>query len=339
MRLRNWVSCACLALLAIALCSESVLAATPSLTNPNRLYPPSCLPFPLPTVPQGPVLLQGPLPFVSVLDGQQKSVFTRIWRFPCTEQKSAVIMTLHGQLSDVVEMPRFTVAAIENSLPVADWSSIRLATEGNTLGQDVTVAAIEPGVDVSYVFELAAAEVRVPNLNEQFAIVAQLSNGNALFPAFPATILRAYQADPGYQWPAKSPSGFNSGSYFDRSKPGEGLVMQVVELGQLVVVTAYWLTYGANGEGVWLAGASPVSSGQPEVRLELYGYRGGGFAGAFEQTNAPSPVRWGTIDVQFLSCDRVKFRFQSNHGDVRLPIGEGERTWSRFGAINLLACE
>ena len=339
MRLRNCIPCACLALLAIALCSESVRAATPPLTNPNRLYPPSCLPFPLPTVPQGQVLLQGPLPFVSVVDGQQRSVFTRIWRFPCTEQKSAVIMTLHGQLRDVVEMPRLRVAAIENSLPVAESSSIRLATERNTLGQDVTVAAIEPGVDVSYVFELAAAAVRVPNLNEQFAVAAQLSNGNALFPAFPATILRAYEADSGHQWPIRSPSGFNSGSYFDRSKPGEGLVVQVVELGQQVVVTAYWLTYGANGEGVWLAGAGTVSSDQPEVQLELYGYRGGGFAGAFDPTNAPSPVRWGTIDVQFLSCDRVKFRFQSNHGDVLLPTGEGERIWSRLGAINLLACE
>ena len=324
--------------LAVALCllASSVVAWGHVVTNPRRAYPPSCLTPPLPTVPSGPQLLTGQLPFRSLATGELELLHTRLWRLPCSAEDGVLLLTLRGPAGGRYELLRF--GGVQPFFQGAQDGvfGLRLATEPNTVGQDETFVVFPPSGAVTYVLELDSNERLRPNLNEPFVLVAETLSGQVIMPGLPGTVIGRYVAsDYGVQ--PLAITGYVSGSYFEPSRPGEGLMVQVVESGTDVFLSVAWLTFGPDGRPTWLSGSRPVERGGSRVEVELNAVVGGRFAGAFDPA-AVQTIPWGTLTLSFPSCEQVVLVYRASHTDARLPAGSGERTWRRLTTINRLAC-
>ena len=133
-------------------------------------------------------------------------------------------------------------------------------------------------------------------------------------------------------------TGHMTGPYSDSTKSGEGVGVEVVEVGSILFFVFTWYTYDDDGFPVWLFGGRPFQPGDRAVTVDLDARVGGRLAGNFD----PAAVRvfpWGRVTVEFPSCKQIRFAYQSTHNTQGLPIGSGERTWTRSVDINKLACE
>ncbi len=97
-------------------------------------------------------------------------------------------------------------------------------------------------------------------------------------------------------------SPWHSGSWFDRSFDGEGLLIEIINDGRDAVIG--WYTYppgGGSGEQRWVAGLGRVTEDGIHV-AEAFEYRGARF-GNVDPDDIQS-VRWGELTLAFDGCEQ-----------------------------------
>lgn len=323
-------------LISFCLLASSLVAWGHVVTNPRRAYPPSCPTPPLPTVPTGPQLLTGQLPFRALATGELELLHTRVWRLPCSAESGVLLLTVRGPAGGRYELLQF--GGVQPFFQGAQDRvfGLRLATEPNTVSQDERFVVFPPGGAVTYVLELDSNELLRPNLNQPFLLLAETLSGQVIVPGLPGTVIGGYHAAD-YSVEPLAITGYVSGSYFEPTRSGEGMMIEVVEFGTDVFLTVAWLTFGPDGRPTWLSGSRVVEGDASRVEVELSAVVGGQFAGAFDP-EAVQSIPWGTLTLNFPSCEHVRIVYRSTHADARLPSGSGERTWRRLTTINRLAC-
>lgn len=106
--------------------------------------------------------------------------------------------------------------------------------------------------------------------------------------------------------------GGHSGSWFDPTQSGQGLVLEITEAvdgdGARAVVS--WYNYAADGSGdpVWLIGEGPVV-GETAI-VDLLQGSGATFGAAFDPSDVDLSV-WGQVRITFMSCDAATLSYES----------------------------
>ena len=119
--------------------------------------------------------------------------------------------------------------------------------------------------------------------------------------------------------PYSAPSAM-TGSWFDQSHNGEGLVVEIFNDGRALV---FWFSYDGSGQQAWFYGLGS-QDGRTITIQDMYITSGGRFGPGFD----PDQVQmdpWGNLVVE-LDCDYGKFDYVSE-----LPeYGDGKQTLNRI---------
>jgi arylsulfatase A-like enzyme len=128
--------------------------------------------------------------------------------------------------------------------------------------------------------------------------------------------------------PLSEPSPM-TGSWFDRTHDGEGLVIEILNNGRALV---YWFSYGGDGEQAWFFGLGE----QDGNRISIPGMlitSGGRFGPDFDPDQV-TDTPWGSLEIQ-LGCNYGKFDYTSG-----LPVfGAGKQTLNRITSPGNPDCE
>ncbi len=301
------------------------------LTNPARLYPPSCISHPLPTSPSGPGLA-GPGLLRDLLTRLPVNATLALWRIPCSSSKAAFVVTIGAaQGSGLIELPRFVIRQDSK-----EWT-LRLAQEPNTR-QSFAINQIG-GFNFTYAVEIGEPQFLsqgAPDLNGSFEVSADYAGGVQVLPL---TRFESYQSGAYSNVPTLVPlNGRLTGAYFQPGRGGEGILLEVAEAGSTSLVVVSWYTFDAEGFPFWLVGSAVYTPGATSVTVQLAGKARGGFGGQFDPAQLQD-LPWGTITLRFPSCSTLNFDFASTHSTQGLPVGSGSRSWSRLTSVNGFACE
>jgi hypothetical protein len=340
--------------------AASAPSAAPSpeaapVLNALRSYPPSCLADPLPTTPSGPLYRNSNVQLAAT-DGAgnflREAVTITIWRVACSSAdtwNSATLMRIDRQSQyegDDEIYPLFPAIDIAQGAVGFDTpllSLVRVATEPNTVISDVAVDS--PVVfSTTYVLEnypydgANAFDFNLPfsaRFDNQFNSGVRYStiNGIPLYDPTPANYPEAFLDLP--------VSGYLSTNWYDRTKPGEGLVIQVYEApGNTTSLVFFftWFAFDDNGTPFWFFGQATVPRGTRVVNAPMGYLTGGGFAGSGGSVSAPQV--WGTTTFRFSDCNTLQLGFTANAGlPAGVPSASGTREWTRVASVNNLACE
>jgi hypothetical protein len=131
---------------------------------------------------------------------------------------------------------------------------------------------------------------------------------------------------------AYSPGPGLSGTWFDTSRSGEGLVLQMLPDGSWVAV---WFTYPAEGEAgeqAWLLGTSSVTDMDTIKFSSVVRPLGARFGAAFNPGDV-NRAAWGSFEIQVQDCGNATLRYSGP-----AAYGSGERTLTRFSEIDEIRC-
>jgi hypothetical protein len=133
-------------------------------------------------------------------------------------------------------------------------------------------------------------------------------------------------------------SGYLTGSWYDPTHGGEGILTEVLDNGDGATRTfvATWYTFDALGAPYWLIAQGGFAIGATHIDNVPVQYdSNGGFAGAF---SAVSRNPWGTMSVSFADCSHLHFSYASSTSASGVPTGSGTRDWVRIGNLQALSC-
>ncbi|HET9482383.1 MAG TPA: hypothetical protein VFO79_00380, partial [Xanthomonadales bacterium] len=250
--------------------------------NPNRSYPPSCLSYPLPTTPRGTAIqkvitladIDGNAAGANGASGYFESVAVTIWRHACSGGKSAILVKLARAANRVNTLPAPDVPISLGTQGTIMDGSLRLHVEPNTRFSD-SVANTLLSEQVLVVDELPSANF---DLNAALTLSLATVVGNNL--SVTDTPLTAYNA-------ATHPdgtqnleiNGYLTGSWYDETHPGEGILFEVGEQpNRSRFVFFSWFTYDATGRPYWLVGNANVANDARTITIPTLYFGGGGFA-------------------------------------------------------------
>lgn len=97
--------------------------------------------------------------------------------------------------------------------------------------------------------------------------------------------------------PAFSIGSAVSGNWFNPAQSGHGFQLEKVND---TTVTAFWFTFDANGNQVWILGVGQIADNR--IEMQAVKSRGGRFPPNFDPTQITNPP-WGTLTFTFTSCN------------------------------------
>lgn len=119
-------------------------------------------------------------------------------------------------------------------------------------------------------------------------------------------------------------TGSFTGAWFDENEPGQGFLIQIVEVEDELTAVVFWFTFDPEGNQVWLVGSAAVDGDQ--VTLTMLLFEGGVLnLGGFDPS-AIEFTEWGELILQFLDCDTGLAMYQA----LDPAIGSGEIELSRL---------
>lgn len=333
--------------------NRAALGAKPAeqFANPVRAYPPSCLnsPIALGLWQQQPnqaltaqILLPGD-PYSPDAGEQTYSEYVNLYvfRVVCSGGKSATLLEIDrtsANEGNAARYPSFPAVTVTQGAAV-DYP-IRLADDPNTFF--TATYALTPLID-SNVFVLEnyySNNTPQFDYNQPFTLYVDnlLTGGYHQTVAFPMpTYNPANYAESALPLPI---SGYMSSNWYDPNHDGEGMVVQVYDIGTSQrFFSAAWYTYDPLGLPFWLIAGGPIQIGDRTANnLPTYYYTGGGFAGNFGTQANRKP--WGTMSFQFPDCNHMKFSYSGGtDAQTNGPSGSGERTWIRLANVNSIVCQ
>lgn len=123
-----------------------------------------------------------------------------------------------------------------------------------------------------------------------------------------------------------------NGSWFNPSRSGEGLAVQVLDDGRVV---AAWFTYppaGAPGEQAWLVAQDGTFDGDTVRFPQVFRPRGGRFGDGFDPSQVVNEA-WGTLSLRLLDCANAVLRWDGPAG-----WGSGERAITKASVPDQVDC-
>ncbi|MCB1554734.1 MAG: M36 family metallopeptidase [Xanthomonadales bacterium] len=106
--------------------------------------------------------------------------------------------------------------------------------------------------------------------------------------------------------------GSRSGTYYDRSRSGEGVLVDFGQIDGQPVQFFSWYTY-EEGAQRWLVGAQTHSASDASVTLDLVETAGTGFGRAFHRDQVEEAA-WGSVTQRFLDCDTMEISYTRMDG-------------------------
>jgi len=356
----------------------AVLQPKELVANSYRAYPASCLSYPLPAAPSGPIFsntvtLHAYNSFDPSGTTYAEDVTIMVWRVACGNTSANITdasLPAYNPYNNVAGPVSVTLMRIQRNadkdhngdyyptfpgVHIAqgsitfdnpnDTDFVRVASEPNTVVTDTQIGA--PVIDsTTYVLEnYPVSTLGYFYFNNAFTI--RFDNF-----MYSGAVTRQFFTDvTGYSptstsYPAAFQplpiSGYMTGSWFDPAHGGEGILSEVLENsdGATRTFVATWYTYDQAGVPFWLIAQGNLNIGDTQVQNMTVQYlTGGGFAGAFTPPLA-RPI-WGLMSVQFIDCNTMKFSYSGSAAAVNGPVANGTqtRTWTRIGNINSLTCE
>ena len=134
------------------------------------------------------------------------------------------------------------------------------------------------------------------------------------------------EADQGYRGFVVSAG--QSGSWYDPSRNGEGLFLQVLSNTKAVV---YWFTYDTEGNQLWMTGVG-IIEGEKITFPELVSPFGGKFGPDFDPDEVSYPV-WGSLKFKFSDCDSAEVEYSGPKA-----FGSGDLDVVRLTSLWGLGC-
>jgi N-acetylneuraminic acid mutarotase len=136
---------------------------------------------------------------------------------------------------------------------------------------------------------------------------------------------------------AATPAGFwpgpvVSGSWFDASRSGEGIIVQYLPDGSAI---AFWFTYppdGEAGEQAWLVAQQGTVVGNTLRFAAVYRPQGARFGDGFNPADVVLQP-WGTLELELADCGRATLRYTGP-----AAFGSGTRQYSRLTTLDELEC-
>uniref|UniRef100_UPI0026215061 hypothetical protein n=1 Tax=Dokdonella sp. TaxID=2291710 RepID=UPI0026215061 len=299
--------------------TASTYPGTP-LANPFRTYPPSCAADPLPDAVSGPYYsVNVPLWSKNRNTGADVGVETAtltVWRLACSSSGALTPYNVDGEgnaltlmrieragnanANNYVLFPRITVGQGNDQSHDVFYSRLRAATEPNTVISDIPFdAAIAdaatyvlenyPYVDFGTYYFNYAFTLRIdPVVNNVRSVDLQVPD----YAPTQSTYPDAFNPLPF--------DGYAAAQWVGKTRPGDGLLMQVTEQWSGQGPSATWsrqivfdlLTRDTNGNPFWLIGSAPFDEGAIRVDADVY------YLGA---NNAQT--RWGRAVFSFNHCN------------------------------------
>lgn len=109
-------------------------------------------------------------------------------------------------------------------------------------------------------------------------------------------------------------SGKLSGSYYDPARDGEGVVIEIGQVGTRRVFFLTWYTY-AGGAQRWIVGNTDFPAGASEITVPLIMTSGGYFGSAFDPAQVIR-MNWGSATVSFPTCTSMRFQWVELGGQI-----------------------
>ncbi len=99
----------------------------------------------------------------------------------------------------------------------------------------------------------------------------------------------------------------HTGSWFNPNQDGQGFAIEVVPgaTANEKQAVVYWYTFDANGNPTWFFGAGPIQGNKADVTL--YSAQGG----TMGQAGQADKQEWGSMQLDFSSCDHGDVSYQS----------------------------
>ncbi|MCH9659732.1 MAG: hypothetical protein K0U54_02350 [Bacteroidetes bacterium] len=123
-------------------------------------------------------------------------------------------------------------------------------------------------------------------------------------------------------------SGKFSGSWYDPSHDGEGFVLEIIDNETAVV---YWYTYDQSGNQIWVTGVGSYVGNTITVNEAIF--TTGGIFGPNFDPNSVDRKPWGSLSLQFTSCNSSTVQYDSTAG-----FGSGSLQLIRLTSIDGLPC-
>lgn len=125
------------------------------------------------------------------------------------------------------------------------------------------------------------------------------------------------------------PNAGRSGSYFDPTHNGEGIILQVADNGTVVV---QWFTYNAQGEQMWIQGTGAFDGDTLQVN-NLF-TTSGTFWGPDFDPDKVQRMPWGSLTMTFTGCGTASLNYISTAG-----FGTGQLDMERLTNLMGIPCQ
>lgn len=119
-----------------------------------------------------------------------------------------------------------------------------------------------------------------------------------------------------------------SGAWYDRSRSGEGIILEVTRNG---TVAAIWFTFDENGEQMWVTGTGTITGNRLEIG-NLLTVRGPRWGSAFDP-GARQNNPWGSLTITFNDCGSAAMSYSSTAG-----FGNGSWAMQRLTGLWGMDC-
>lgn len=303
-----------------------ILSANAAASVAINGYPGTCFPQPGVQLPEPstnePFIASGIIELDDI-SGFGNPYSYAIYRVGCPGGGAAVLVKFRSTGLPSGRAP--TISVVQGATSI---SSVRYATEPYTVSEGI---GREENIDLGRVVILNSGGI---DFKAPMTIrIRGRSSATVEVPAFNA-----------FMYPnASAPipiTGYVSGLYYDATKPGEGMQVEVSDSGTIVMT---WYTFDSAGRPLWLAGAGPACAeffcfGPPSHSvITVAAFTGGGFAGNFDPASVRSET-WGTVRLEWNSCLSVLMTLTPSHNGATLPSATGQRQWARLTSIGGASC-
>lgn len=120
-----------------------------------------------------------------------------------------------------------------------------------------------------------------------------------------------------------------SGSWFDPTHNGEGIILEVLEDGRAIV---QWFTYDSTGNQMWIQGFGTFEGNTLTVD-NLFTTQGSRWGANFDADDVTT-IAWGTLTILFDGCGEAVLNYESSAG-----FGSGTLNLTRLTTLMGIACQ
>ena len=105
--------------------------------------------------------------------------------------------------------------------------------------------------------------------------------------------------------------GGATGAFYNPERDGEGMWVEVADIGGEVVIALSFYSYDSEGNQLWLTGSAGVADGATTVSVEVIQVEGPTW-GAGYNPDDQQITPFGTISVRYPNCDSALFSIQTD---------------------------